>query len=152
MAVRTTRLKKSNHFPRLAKKSNKVTSNPDKSYNCIAYAVGRTDKKIWPSHHPDHYWPPGIDRGNGDDLAGLLNLFASHGYVRCVDAAYVEGVEKVAIYTLASGRPTHAARQIGANRWASKLGEWYDIEHSEKAVSGGDYGEIAIFMQRQRPA
>ena len=44
-------------------------------------------------------------------LVGLINLFASQGYARCADGAYIDGIEKVAIYTLASGRPTHAARR-----------------------------------------
>lgn len=152
MATRPKHLKKSNKFPRLAKKSNDVTSDADPQYNCIAYAIGRTDKRFWPKPHPLHYWPPNVNRGSGDDLAGLINLFELQGYARCNNGSYEAGVEKIAIYTLASGRPTHAARQIASGKWASKLGEWFDIEHSTNAVSGGDYGEMTVFMSRRVPS
>jgi hypothetical protein len=148
MGSRPKHLKKTSSFPKLAKKSNDVKSDVDKTYNCVAFAAGRTDKKIWPSFHPDHYWPPGVPRS--DDLTSLVNLFTSIGYTRCNDGKFEAGFEKVAIFTLASGRPTHAARQIGPGRWISKLGESYDIEHKKEAVSGGDYGEMSIFMKRTK--
>ena len=66
------------------------------------------------------------------------------------DGSYIEGFEKIAVYAMSSGRPTHAARQVGPNKWASKLGNWYDIEHTEGAISGGDYGQVVRYMQRQR--
>jgi hypothetical protein len=147
MGQRPKHLKKSNTFPRLAKKRNKVTSNEDKTYNCIAYAAGRTDKKIWPTFHPDHYWPPSVPRA--DELTSLVNLFSSLGYARCGDGSFEAGFEKVAIYVHpVTGRPTHAARQISPGKWASKLGEWFDIEHTVDAVSGGDYGEMSVFLKR----
>jgi hypothetical protein len=97
---------------------------------------------------PDHWWPPGVSR-KGDPMACLVALFESVGYEACADGAYVEGVEKIAIYAKPWG-PTHAAKQIGPGKWASKLGNWYDIEHAEKAVSGGDYGEVVRYMERPR--
>ena len=149
MAAQPKHLKKLRQFPKLVKKNNDVKSDIDKKYNCIAFAAGRTDKKIWPSYHPDHYWPPDVPRSN-DDLDSLINLFTSQNYVRCQSGDFEKGYEKIAIYTLASGRPTHAARQIGKNKWVSKLGEYYDIEHAKEAVSGGDYGEMKIFMRREK--
>jgi hypothetical protein len=35
-------------------------------------------------------------------------------------------------------------------KWKSKLGDWYDIEHTEGAVSSGDYGSIVKYMKRPR--
>lgn len=153
MAARPKHLKPSKHFPNLTKKSNNVTSDQDKQYNCIAYAAGRTDKKMWPTYHPDYYWPPQLERGP-DDLSALIGLFESMGYARCSDGKWEEGFEKVAIYVIpSSGRATHAARQIGPDKWVSKLGEQYDIEHARDAVSGGLYGEMSVYLKRlsQKP-
>ena len=83
MGTRPKHLKKSDRFPNLAKRSNVVTSDRDPRYNCIAFAYGRFDKKIWPSFHIDHYWPSGVPRG--DDLTSLINLYASIGYDQCAD-------------------------------------------------------------------
>jgi hypothetical protein len=149
MGKRPKHLKKSNTFPSLAKKAHSVTSDPDVQYNCIAFAIGRTDKKIWPEFHPDHYWPPGVFRG--DAMASLIKLFESEGYVAAKDGKFIAGTEKIAIYAMASsGRPTHAARQLGPDKWSSKLGSWYDIEHSEKSIAGGDYGDVVLYMQRPK--
>jgi hypothetical protein len=149
MAQRPKHLKKCDRFPRLAKKRNDVASDADPNYNCIAFAIGRTDKKIWPVFHPDHWWPPTVPT-QGDPMECLIALFESEGYRRCADGRYVAGVEKVALYAKPWGTPTHAAKQVGRDRWASKLGNWYDIEHTETAVSGGDYGQIVIYMERRQ--
>jgi hypothetical protein len=149
MPQRPKHLKKSNDFPNLAKRSNKVTSDKDPDYNCIAFAAGITNRKLWPNFLPDYTWPAGIPRS--ETLDSFERLFESFGYVRCADGSYQDGIEKVAIYTSVVGRPTHAARQVNRGMWASKLGNWYDIEHIEKAVSGGSYGEISLFMQRNKP-
>lgn len=149
MPVRPKHLKKSSEFPKLAKKKNKVTSDKDPDYNCIAFAAGVTDKKFWPVGYPDYIWPIGPFRPV--TVASFEELYASYGYTRANSGAYVKGIEKIAIYATPTGTPTHAARQIGPGKWASKLGDWYDIEHTIDAVSAGDYGEIAIYMQRKMP-
>jgi hypothetical protein len=133
----------------LAKKSNDVTSEEDPDYNCIAFAAGIANRKLWPNFHPDFTWPAGIPRA--ETLDSFERLFESLGYARCQGGAYRDGFEKIAIYATSTGRPTHAARQIGRGRWVSKLGVSWDIEHAENAVSGGLYGEIAIFMERRKP-
>jgi hypothetical protein len=151
MAQRPKHLNKSNNFPRLAKQSNWVTSDADVNYNCIAFAAGITNRKLWPNFHPDYFWPPGIPRM--ENLASFIKFYESYGYAKVNDGSggkYVKGVEKIAIYADRSGVPTHAAKQVGPNRWASKLGDWYDIEHILGAVSGGAYGEIVTFMQRPK--
>jgi hypothetical protein len=120
-------------------------SDIDTQYNCIAYAAGVTDKKWWPQFHPDYYWPPNAPRVNS--LISFIAVFRELGYEVCEDGAYEVGFEKVAFYTR-NGVPTHAARQIGPDRWESKLGNWYDIEHTTDAVSSGDYGRMDTFMKR----
>jgi hypothetical protein len=143
-------LKKSGKFPRLSKTKNRVTSEPDTSYNCIAYACGITNKKYWPTFDPDFYWPPDLPKT--ETIETFVRLFENRGYQRVSDGSkgkYKEGFEKVAIYASRGGTPKHAALQKGPNRWASKLGNWYDIEHTIDAVSSGDYGEIVVFLERK---
>ena len=148
---RPKHLKKSHKFPKLSKTKNKVTSDSDTSYNCIAYAAGITTKKYWPTFHPDYYWPPGLPKI--ETIETLIRFYETLGYKIVDDGSggnYKEGFEKLAIFAV-RGAPKHAAIQVGPNRWSSKLGNWYDIEHTIGAVSGGDYGEIAVFMERLRP-
>jgi hypothetical protein len=73
--------------------------------------------------------------------------FETSGYVECVDRSFEAGFEKVASYTL-NGQPTHASRQRAAGKWVSKLGDGYDVEHTEDAVSSGIYGKIEKYMKR----
>jgi hypothetical protein len=109
MANRPKHLKKSNVFPRLAKKTNEVTSDADPTYNCIAFAAGRFDKKIWPTFHPEHWWPQDVPRVDKDEMASLVSLFSAQGYTRCESGDYVAGFEKIALFAMtATGRATHA--------------------------------------------
>jgi hypothetical protein len=156
MAQRPKHLKKSQfpnlakQFPNLTKQDHLVTSNPDPYYNCIAFAAGITDKKYWPNWHPDYTWLPGIPRA--ETLDAFIKFYETFGYSGPSNDTYVEGVEKVAIFTDGAGKPKHAAKQIGPNKWASKLGDSYDIEHKHDAVSGGLYGQIVHYMERPKPA
>jgi len=144
--VRPKHLKPSSAFPKIRKANNDVTSDIDATYNCIAFAAGVTNRKFWPGYHPDYYWPPTIPRLPNID--SFIKLYESYGYAQCADGAFRAGYEKVAIYATKDGSPQHAAKQIGPNRWASKLGDSYDIEHATAAVSGGMYGEMVAFLER----
>jgi hypothetical protein len=143
---RPKHIKKYDRIPSLNKKNNTVTSEDDPFYNCIAFAVGETSRKWWPAFQPDYYWPPNAPKVNTIDA--FLLAFETRGYAECSDGNYEEGVEKIALYARGTG-PTHAARQIGPNKWASKLGDWYDIEHTPDAVSSGDYGSIVKYMKKE---
>ncbi len=78
------------------------------------------------------------------------------GFEQCESPDHEPGFEKVAIYADDDGAPTHAARQLEDGRWASKLGDWEDIEHEspENLESGthmrSKYGEVALVMRRNR--
>jgi hypothetical protein len=148
---RPKHIKKSTYFPRLNKKNHSVESDRDGGYNCIAFAAGITTIKWWPIFHKDAYWP--ADVPYSETVDAFVRAFGTLGYVECQDGSFVLGVEKIAIYSrdgTRAGRPTHAARQVDEKSWASKLGNDYDIHHRERVVSGGGYGEIAVFMQRPR--
>lgn len=148
MAQRPKHLKKSNEFPKLAKKDHLVTSNFDPYYNCIAFAADITDKKYWPNWHPDYKWLDNIP--HAATLDAFIKFYETFGYSGPSNESFVDGVEKIAIFADKAGTPTHAAKQVGPNKWASKLGDSYDIEHKRDAVCGGLYGSVAYYMKRPK--
>ena len=48
---------------------------------------------------------------------------------------------RVALYAL-NGSPKHAARQVAANVWTSKIGQNIDIEHNLRGLEGPTYGQV----------
>jgi hypothetical protein len=148
MAQRPKHLKRSDQFPKLMKKDHTVTSDQDARYNCIAYAADITDKKFWPNWDPDYTWPKDIPRAV--TIEAFIAFYGQYGYSGPSDAGFDATKDKVAIFVDKRGTPTHAAKQIGPNKWASKLGNSYDIEHARDAVSGGLYGEMAHYLERPK--
>jgi hypothetical protein len=151
MWKRPKHIKRSAYFPRLTKKNHSIESCKDGNYNCIAYAAGSTTIKWWPIFQKDAYWPPKVPYS--ETIDAFIKAFATLGYAECADGSFEQGIEKVAIYSkdgTRSGKPTHAARQVEGQKWASKLGGDYDIHHSQLAIGGGGYGEITAFMKRTR--
>ena len=113
-----------------------MESDRNPVYNCISFAADVTHIKWWPGFYKDATWPPGAPYS-----------------VECDDFEYVEGIERIALYThdgTKGGRPKHAAKQVDSTLWASKLGNSYDIKHHRGAVSGGAYGKIAAYMSREK--
>jgi hypothetical protein len=134
-------------FPGLARSGYAITSPRGKRYNCIAWAAGDTANWWWPVPDTEEvHWPAGVVRE--ETLAALQEAFASLGYVVCADEALEAGFEKVALFALADGFPTHAARQFEGGRWTSKLGELEDIEHALRDLEGTEYGSVALVMKR----
>jgi|GEM_PF-3681614 len=56
-----------------------------------------------------------------------MQAFATLGYEVCDNVELEPGFEKIALYAGADGIPTHAARQLQAGPWTSKLGRMEDI-------------------------
>jgi hypothetical protein len=135
-------------FPGLAKTGYRKTSEADGTYNCIAWAAGRTDSFWWP--HADAYWPPGVPLVLTVDA--FVQAYEAVGYRTCADSILERGFEKVAIYANAKLVPTHAARQVPNGEWTSKLGLHIDIRHADpNALIGRDYGAPVRFMRRRLP-
>jgi hypothetical protein len=135
-------------FPALRGTGYRVTSPPDRKYNCIAWAAGDTAQVWWPDEAdtPDSaYWPSGVQRQ--ETLDAFRDAFASLGYTVCNDDRLELGFEKVALFALL-GVPKHAARQLPNGRWTSKLGEWEDIEHALHDLTGMVYGSVALVLKR----
>lgn len=131
------------HFPLLDGSNHHKTSPCDRGYNCIAWAAGDSSQLWWPA---EAYWPPGVSIALR--LESFIDAFRTLNYEVCDNPKFEDGFEKIAIYTDATGEPTHAARQLSDNVWTSKLGKNIDIEHSIDAVDGPLYGTIAVFMRR----
>jgi len=76
------------------------------------------------------------------------------GFEPCENGEYEEGFEKIALYVNQAGNVTHAARQVDARRWTSKLGNLADIEHfllsslEDAGVKLDDYGKATKFLKR----
>lgn len=123
-------------------------------YNCIAFALGVTNKPWWPDkRYPDTYdWPPHLPRQDllQETLDNFIKAFETKRYRVCTNGKLKKGIEKVAIYTV-SGVPKHAARQLESGIWTSKCGDYEDIKHFTLfSTEGKNYGKVSVFMQRRR--
>jgi hypothetical protein len=135
-------------FPNLTSENHRVTSERTTDYNCIAWAAGDDTQWWWPEDHQDIYWPEGVPRV--EDMTTFAEAFATLDYTLCEGGGLEQGVEKVAIYAV-DGVPSHAARQLPNGWWTSKLGQSFDVAHTLDAISGGAYGEAALFLGRPAP-
>ena len=102
-------------FENLVRVGYELTSEPDETYNCIAYAAGITNE-WW---DPLGVWPDGIP--NDDTVDTLVMVYGKHGFTICTDGKSEDGFEKIAIYAI-EGSFQHAAKLLEDGRWSSKLG------------------------------
>lgn len=146
-------------IPALASAQWSIKSPLDTSYQCVAWAACRTDRKWWPWEHPEFYWPPGFQKfpvASPVPVDSFADMFQrKFGYRACVNQRFEFGYQKIAIFANALG-VTHMARQSFRGRgWLSKLGALEDILHSrladvtgDTAAMAGQYGEVALVMRR----
>lgn len=114
-------------------------------YNCIAFALGMTDRWVDHLELPWHWWPP-VEKG--PSVEHLKNAFRYFGFEECglddrVDPLY----DKIAIYNIGDDW-THAARIISNGIYHSKFGESYDGLHSSGSVLKLRYGNVSVIMRR----
>lgn len=132
-------------FPNLKNEQYKVTSLYSDEYNCIAWAANDTESWWWPSE--DGYWPE--DLPLTETRENFIRAFQRLDYQPCADGAFETGYEKVVIYVSADGSVKHMARQLDANKWTSKLGQAWDIEHNTpQGVESETYGRAAQYLKR----
>jgi hypothetical protein len=139
------------YFPDIADWGYDVTSPITHDYNCIAWAAGDDTRWRWPSlDEGPAYWPAEAPRAVTTEA--FAAAYRTLGYVACDDEEHELGFEKIAIFAQPSGEPTHAARQLDATGWTSKVGVLQDIRHPLRALEGSDYGQVALFMKRPVPS
>jgi hypothetical protein len=135
-------------FPDLQDWGYEVTSDITYEYNCIAWAARDDTRLWWPSEEGTGYWPPGAPRDV--TVEAFVAAYGILGFVACEDDTYEPAYEKIAIFANDAGEPTHAARQVDADRWTSKMGPYHDILHPLKAVEGSHYGRVVRYMKSLR--
>lgn len=134
-------------FPRLASEGYQITSEPNAEYNCIAYAVGETDR--WWTYLDGYYWPESASRGAL--VQSLIQAFSELDYELCPNAHEEPSYEKIALYADSAGEWTHAAIQLPGGAWSSKLGEYEDISHqTPESLAGALYGGVHCIMRRRK--
>lgn len=132
-------------------KEYKVTSPNTRDYNCIAWALGRTDVWYWPYlgnkfHESDEYWPAGVPDNTSID--SFVQAMQTEGFFICANESLEEGFTKIALYKK-NGECSHASRQYKDGTWTSKMGPLHDICHSTPhTIEGSFYGNIHCFMKR----
>lgn len=141
------------NFPRISEQGFRVTSEIDFHYNCIAWAVGDTQRFWWPgvqgARSTPYYWPKGAPYAK--TIEAFAQAFATEGYERCATGDLENGMEKVALFALPNGEPRHAARQLEDGTWTSKIGEDVDVCHNSiEGMSGDVYGQPVMFFRRKR--
>jgi hypothetical protein len=134
-------------FPNLGQDNYQLTSPRDRGYNCVAWAAGQSNQWWEPDQFNQYYWPRGIPREYS--LEAYEFAYAQLGYEKCQTHCVEDGFEKIAIFTK-DGVPTHAARQLESGKWTSKLGRDVDLEHGLHALSGIEYGQVALILKRSR--
>lgn len=138
-------------FPRLRGASCRITSPIAAGYNCIAWAAGDALRWWWPELDVEHgYWP--AEAPHELTLAAFAAAFGTLGYELTDQHAWEPGWEKIALFALPDGTPTHAARQLTTGRWTSKIGKLEDIEHELHDLEGTEYGSVVQIMKRTAPA
>lgn len=132
-------------FPGLAHAPYEVTSPFDPSYNCIAWAAGDNSRWWEPDPMGIYYWPDGVPRTY--ELSSYQAAFASIGFVSTSSETFSDRAIRVALF--AKGNTAkHASRQLGPERWTSKLGQDVDISHLLHSLSGEIYGKVALLMAK----
>ena len=120
------------------------------TYNCVAFALGDTQRWWWPFSLPASgaYWP--TEGPRAETIESFQVTFRSHGFVSEEGEAVAEGVAKIALFAKGA-RPVHVAVQREDGRWTSKLGTQWDIVHPLRALEGDEYGEVwGIFARPTR--
>ncbi len=135
-------------LPNSANEPLEITSPDTGKYNCIAWALGKTAGNLWPIWHEQLDWPADLPRVNRTE--SIVLLFQKHGFEICEHGKPERGFEEIALFEK-DGLPTHACRLLKNELWTSKIGTLEDVQHSLPAISGGMYGEVAVFMKRRKP-
>ena len=132
------------HFPNLKHKENfEYTSVYTDDYNCVAWANEIIDEWI-------QFPPYNSNNSYEDSVLSYIEYFTQFGYEITKNFNLEIGITKIALYTNEINEFRHVARQLPTGLWASKIGDWEDIEHTTlEALAGGAYGFPKIYMYKK---
>jgi hypothetical protein len=134
------------HFPNLATCEYRQTSEQTGAYNCVAWALGDSER-WWEPIGRGYHWPVGLPFTQ--TVKGLIGMLNHEGFKVCPDDSLEADFEKVAIY--ANGpNYEHIARQLEDGKWTSKLGKGEDIEHTLEGLDGDLYGSVVSILRRRK--
>lgn len=133
------------HFPNLKIVENFIfTSDPTDDYNCVAWAIEKEDEWI-------QFPPYNSQNSYEDSVQSYIEYFTELGFEITDNTKLEEEFDKIALYTNDINEFTHVARQKPNGMWASKIGNWEDIEHTTlDALAGGSYGNPKVYMCRAK--
>lgn len=142
-------------FPNLKTDADfKISSPETPNYNCIAWAYSYEDRIMWPGgteckkFDGFHFWPDDIE--DSEEVLAFIKVFQLKGYEICDSWQHEESFQKIALYVKrGTTECTHAARELRAGKWTSKLGDGNDIQHGTPFGLESDiYGVVYCFMKR----
>jgi hypothetical protein len=133
-------------FPHLGREY-EVLGPATKVYNCIAWAIGITNKWVWPARP-----------GKTATVADFDDLYGRYGYrrVKGLNFDLHPNYHKLVLYAKrgknGNWEPTHGARQLSDGSWSSKLGQLPLIRHLEPDdLDGNSYGvPIAVYVRPRK--
>ena len=145
-------------FPKLSTDPNFMpTSEIDRRYNCIAWAMRLNDRRVCADDDSASWWPIEITNTPSDNTKkALIKAFRAVGYRECPMDYYSKYYDVVALYyNPLNHQWTHAARVIAPGVFHSKMGDCWDIHHSGKdflnnPYSPSNYGLIYQYMRRSK--
>ncbi len=141
-------------FPKLKQYHHTITSEPDKTYNCVAWALDKKNEfwtphgTIIPASFPPYVWPKDVPQDGS--LDSYIILFEKMGYELTDHPKPEPGFRKIALYAL-DGQFTHVAKQAPKGKWSSKLGDVEDIEHDLAGLEKDGlyaYGRVERYMKK----
>lgn len=124
-------------------------------YNCIAWAMGYTDRWVEPCTKPGYWWPDGATWGYTAEA--LIEAFEAEGFEHAQHSYPEEGFSKVILYkNETTGAWTHASKVISDEIEYSKFGQSWDGHHShgvlcntERGYELCSYGVPYAYMKRR---
>lgn len=143
-------------FPDLAKDVHfRILSECTCVYNCIAWAMGYTDRWVDICDGPGHWWPKGVPRNMKPET--LVAAFQSEGFAVAEHSLVEEGYSKVVLYKKRDVEEwTHAARIVTSEIEYSKFGSAWDGQHAHDVLCNTgvgyedqSYGIAFAYMKRR---
>lgn len=130
-----------------------VTSKETPIYNCIAWAMGFTDRWVDVVDRTDidvrsgnfTWWPSGVEQSFRPKA--LKEAFEAVGFEVCESSDYEADYDKSVLYCM-NGIWTHASRILSDVEEHSKFGESWNAHHGRNKFSGSIYGEPFCCMRR----